>query len=111
MKQYTEHIPFFFIMVSLGIILNLLLKKEKLTFRRVLEEFLGSVWISIIVAGCLDYYTDMSYFVISGLSSFAGFLHSKLIDYIGNDLLVATVKSLKSAINKRLNNGNKGVSE
>lgn len=102
MKEYIQHIPYFFLMVSLGIITNLLMQKrktgKKITGLRILEEIFSSIWISLIVAGCLDYFTDWSVLVVSGISSLAGFFHSKFIDYIGNDILLFLVKLFQQKV-------------
>lgn len=114
MKEYLEHLPIFFLVVLLGIISNLLIKyrkdKKSINIGRILEETFSGLWISIVVAGGLDFYTNWSVLLISGLSSMAGFFHSKIIDIFGNDILVLLSKYLKEWINKKLKN-DKYISE
>lgn len=115
MNDYINHLPLFFLVVLLGIVSNLLIKyrkdKKSVNVGRILEEIFSSLWISIIVVGGLDYYTDWSVLLISGLSSLGGFFHSKIIDIFGNDVLVLLSKFIKEWITKKFSDGNKDISK
>lgn len=106
MEAYLEHLPYFFVFTLLGIIVNLATKKnrkEKITVWRFIEEVFGSIWISALVLSTLDYFTDFSAILVSGLGSIAGYYHSKIIDKVGNDILVTLFKGIKNFITKKFN--------
>ena len=90
MEQYFEHIPYFLLFVGMGVAVNLLRKAgkgEKLSKIRIVEEVIASIWIALLVAGGLDYFTEWSQFLIYGVSSAAGYFNSILIDKVGRGLV------------------------
>lgn len=107
MEQYLKDIPYFLIAVALGIIPGLLrsarlhkAKGEKFPAVRYVEEGFSGLWISVVAAGLLDYYTDFSLFAICAVSTVAAFFNSILIDYIGNELIIFVVKKVKDKLLK-----------
>ena len=103
MEVYFEHIPYFLLFVGLGIAANLLKKavrdKEEITPWRYVEEIFGGLWIALVVAGALDYFTPWSAFLIYGISSVAGYFHSYILDYVAKGLIEFIVVKAKSIIN------------
>ena len=107
MENYLQHIPYFLVAVIIGIVPSLLRLRRTLKVKgkvienvRYVEESFAALWISIVVAGLLDYYTDLSLFAICAISMIAAFFHSQLIDIIGNDLILFMVKKIKDRISK-----------
>lgn len=92
-----EHLPLFFIMVFLGVAVNLI-SIRKLTLRRVIKEILASILIAVVVGSGLEHYTDWSVTLISGVSSLAGYFSSKILDLIKEEVLVSTAKAFSNKI-------------
>lgn len=104
--MYFEHIPYFLLFVGMGIGLNLLKKvvrdKEKITPWRIVEEVFGGLWIALVVAGALDYFTAWSAFLIYGLSSIAGYFHSFILDSVAKGLIEFVYEKLKLRIGGKI---------
>lgn len=104
MTTYIQHVAWFFPFVILGTFLNFARKKakgEKLTNWRLVEEIFSSIWISAIVMASLENFTNWSIGSIAAISSAVGFFHSRVIDIIGNDILVSLGKSISGFIKKK----------
>lgn len=98
MEQYVSHLPYFIVFVGLGIAVNLINKKVKgevLTILRIVDEVISSIWIALLVAGGLMYFTEWSNLVIYGVSSVAGYFNSTLIDKVGKGIIEYLLPKVK----------------
>ena len=108
MEYYLTQLPYFLLFVGMGVAVNLLRKGlagEKLSILRIVEEIIASIWIALLVAGSLDYFTEWSYFLIYGTSSLAGFFNSILIDKVGKGLaeyLLITGKKIMDKLSDKV---------
>jgi hypothetical protein len=93
-QSYLIHIPLFIFFVLLGTSINFLRGRRKLTKSRIKSEIISSIWISTVLVLILDNFFDWKPTAYYGIGSLAGFLNSKLIDYVGNDLLEVVLKKL-----------------
>lgn len=104
--MYFEHIPFFLLFVGMGIAANLLKKivrdKEEVSPWRIVEEVFGGLWIALVVAGALDYFTPWSAFLIYGISSVAGYFHSFILDYFAKGLIQFVYSKVTSLIGGKI---------
>ena len=104
--MYFEHIPFFLLFVGMGIASNLLKKilrdKEEVSPWRIVEEVFGGLWIALVVAGALDYFTPWSAFLIYGISSVAGYFHSFILDYFAKGLIQFVYSKVTSLIGGKI---------
>lgn len=98
MVEYIAHLPIFLGMVTLGILLNIMTLKRPIKKRRIVQEIIGSVWISVGVAGTLEHFTDFTTLLVSFIASMAGYFNSRLITIIGDDILLALGKSITNKI-------------
>jgi len=99
MKNYLTDLPYFLFFVVLGITVNFLLRarNEKLTKGRVAREFIGGIWISLIVFGVLDEFFNLSKFFLYIISSLAGFGNSRLLDFLQKDFFEFLILQGKQA--------------
>lgn len=106
MENYLEHALYFLAFVVMGTIVNLSrkkLKKEKITYWRIMEEIFGTLWISLISVAILEEYTNMSNKLIYATASIVGFFHSFAIDTIGKGALQAVSDLIKTKISSKNN--------
>ena len=99
MEKYLTDLPYFLFFVVLGITVNFLLRarNEKLTKGRVAREFIGGIWISLIVFGILDEFFNLSKFFLYIISSLAGFGNSRLLDFLQKDFFEFLILQGKQA--------------
>jgi len=99
MEQYLTDLPYFLFFVVLGIIVNFLYKarNEKITKGRIAREFLGGIWISLIVFGVLSEFFNLSKFFLYIISSLAGFGNSRLLDFLQKDFFEFLILQGKQA--------------
>ena len=114
MEKYLTDLPYFLFFVVLGITVNFLLRarNEKLTKGRVAREFIGGIWISLIVFGVLDEFFNLSKFFLYIISSLAGFGNSRLLDFLQKDffefLILQGKQATKNLVGRLKSNKNEG---
>lgn len=88
MEHYIADLPYFLFFVFLGITANFLYtyRENKLTRGRIAREFIGGIWISLVVFGVLDEFFNLSKIFLYVACSLAGFGNSRIIDFIQKDL-------------------------
>lgn len=106
MIEYISQIPYFLFFVLLGVVVNYLyfIKKEELTTKRVAREFLGAIWVSLIVFSVFDQYFNVKILFIYMICSLTGFLNSMLITFLKKDLFEFLVEQGKQAVKNAVSN-------
>ena len=114
MENYLYDLPYFLFFVVLGITVNFLLRarNEKLTKGRVAREFIGGIWISLIVFGILDEFFNLSRLFIYIICSLAGFGNSRLLDFLQKDffefLIIQAKEATKNLVGRLKKSENEG---
>lgn len=98
--EYITDLPYFLFFVVLGITVNFLYtaREVKLTRGRIAREFLGGIWISLIIFGVLEEFFSLSKMFIFIISSVAGFGNSRLIDFLQKDFFEFLILQGKEAV-------------
>lgn len=106
MIEYISQIPYFLFFVLLGVIVNYLyfIKKEELTTKRVAREFLGAIWVSLLVFSVFDQYFNVKLLFVYMICSLTGFLNSMLITFLKKDLFEFLVEQGKQAVKNAVSN-------
>lgn len=94
MQAYLSHIPLFIFFVLLGTVVNIMRSRKKWTKSRIRSEIISSIWISSVLVLILDNFFEWKVTAYYGIGSLAGFLNSKLIDYVGEDLMEVLFRKL-----------------
>lgn len=105
MMQYYKILASFLFAASIGIVASLVFvsNNEKFSRKRLLREIFGGIWISAIAYVGLDHFTDWNTAVILGIVSIVAFTNSRIISFIGKDLMEAVFSGIVNYI--------KGLSE
>ena len=100
MKSYLQDLPYFLFFVVLGIVVNFLYtaKSEKLSRGRLAREFIGGIWISLIVFGVLDEFFNLSKMFLYVICSLAGFGNSRLLDFLQKDFFEFAILQGQEAV-------------
>lgn len=94
LQSYLTHISIFIFFVLLGTFVNIIRNKKKWTKARIKSEVISSLWISSALVLILDNFFDWKVTAYYGIGSLAGFLNSKLIDYVGEDLIEVFIRKI-----------------
>lgn len=110
MIEYIVQIPYFLFFVLLGVVVNYLyfIGKEELTTKRVAREFLGAIWVSLIVFSVFDQYFNVKILFVYMICSVTGFLNSVLITFLKKDLFEFLAEQGKQAVKNLVSNLKKG---
>lgn len=100
MEHYLYDLPYFLFFVVLGIVVNFLYtaRSEKLTRGRLAREFIGGIWISLIIFGVLDEFFNLSRFFLYIICSLAGFGNSRLLDFLQKDFFEFAIGQGQEAV-------------
>ena len=100
MEKYVHIIPYFIFSCGIGVVASLIFgtDKEKITRLRIVREVFGSMWISAVAYFILKQFCNWSDELIYATCSVISFLNSKLINFIGKDLIEALTKGLLQKI-------------
>lgn len=113
MEKYLYDLPYFLFFVVLGIIVNFLYtaRREKITRGRLAREFIGGIWISIIVFGVLDEFFHLSRLFLFIICSLAGFGNSRLLDFLQKDFFEFAIGQGQEAVKNLVGRLKKGDNE
>lgn len=100
MEKYLTDLPYFLFFVVLGIVVNFLYaaRREELTRGRLAREFLGGIWISLIIFATLDEFFNLSKLFIYVICSLAGFGNSRFLDFLQKDFFEFIILQAKEAV-------------
>lgn len=100
MENFINDLPYFLFFVFLGISVNFLYtaRHQRITRGRIAREFLGGIWISLIMYGVLDEFFNLTTFFVYVICSVAGFGNSRIIDSLQKDFFEFLVLQLKEII-------------
>ena len=100
MEHYINDLPYFLFFVFLGITANFLYtyRERKLTRGRIAREFIGGIWISLVVFGVLDEFFNLSKIFLYVACSIAGFGNSRIIDFLKKDFFEFLIVQGKEAV-------------
>jgi len=100
MEKYIEILPYFLGACSIGIFASLLFgtNNEKLTKIRLVREMFGALWISAFCYFMLNQFLDWSDEFIYAVLTLVSFLNSRIINFIGKDLIEAITKGILNKI-------------
>lgn len=110
MEQYLNDLPYFLFFVVLGIVVNFLYaaRNVKLTRGRLAREFIGGIWISIIVFAVLDEFFDLTRLFLFIICSLAGFGNSRLLDFLQKDFFEFIILQGQEAVKNLVGRLKKG---
>ena len=99
MENYLYDLPYFLFFVVLGIVVNFLnaSRDQELTKKRLAREFVGGIWISLIIFAILDEFFNLSRLFIYIICSLAGFGNSRLLDFLQKDFFEFLILQGKEA--------------
>lgn len=100
MVEYLTDLPYFLFFVVLGILVNFLYvtRTEKIDRIRIFREFVGGLWISLIVFGVIDEFFNLSRLFIYIICSLAGFGNSRILDFLQKDFFEFAIGQGQQAI-------------
>lgn len=100
MEKYIEVLPYFITWCLFGIIGSLIFgtSSDKITRIRIIREIFGALWVSAIAYFFLKQFCNWSEEVIYGICSIVSFLNSKIINFLGKDLVEALFKGILSKL-------------
>ena len=113
MEKYIEVLPYFIISCSIGIIASLVFgtSNEKITRLRIVREIFGSLWISAIAYFLLKQFCNWNDELIYCICSVVSFLNSKIINFLGKDLIEAFFKGVLNKIKLLLSSDKSEIKE
>jgi len=99
MEKYIEILPYFIIACGIGITASLLFtENDKITRIRLVREIFGALWISAFCYFMLKQFLDWSDEFIYAILTLVSFLNSRIINFIGKDLIEAITKGILNKI-------------
>lgn len=101
MEKYLYDLPYFLFFVILGIVVNFLylpLKNQPITRGRLAREFLGGIWVSLIIFAVLDEFFNLSRLFVYIICSVAGFGNSRLLDFLQKDFFEFVILQSQEAV-------------
>lgn len=100
MEKYIEILPYFIVACGIGITASLLFgtTNEKITRIRLVRELFGAIWISAFCYFMFKQFLDWSDEFIYAILTLVSFLNSRIINFIGKDLIEAITKGILNKI-------------
>ncbi len=100
MEKYIEILPYFLVACFIGITASLLFAttNEKITRMRLVREMFGALWISAFCYFMLNQFLDWSDEFIYAVLTLVSYLNSRIINFIGKDLIEAITKGILNKI-------------
>jgi len=100
MEKYIEILPYFLGACFIGITASLLFgtTNDKITRLRLIRELFGALWISAFCYFMLKQFLDWSDEFIYAVLTLVSFLNSRIINFIGKDLIEAITKGILNKI-------------
>jgi F0F1-type ATP synthase assembly protein I len=100
MEKYLADLPYFLFFVVLGIIVNFLYtaRSQEITRGRLAREFIGGIWISLIIFAVLEEFFSLSKLFIYVICSLAGFGNSRFLDFLQKDFFEFIILQGKTAV-------------
>jgi len=100
MEKYIEILPYFLGACFIGITASLLFgtANDKITRLRLVREMFGALWISAFCYFMLNQFLDWSDEFIYAILTLVSYLNSRIINFVGKDLIEAITKGILNKI-------------